>query len=56
MAMWLYNLGKQTNSPLDINVKNDYIFAQICYGGDIEMATWLFDLGLKNRNTNKYTK
>jgi len=45
IAKWLYDLGKNISSLIDIHANNEDAFISACDGNHLEVAKWLYDLG-----------
>ena len=45
-AKWLYQLGVETNSPINIHAHNEYAFRNSCSNGYLDVAKWLYQLGM----------
>lgn len=50
LAMWLHNVGMQTNSPIDFHINNEIAFINSCGIGNIEITKWLYRLGIQSGN------
>jgi ankyrin repeat protein len=45
-AKWLFQLGIDISSPINIHIDNEKIFKKTCSEGQIEVAKWLYQLGI----------
>lgn len=46
-AKWLYSLGIETNTPININYKQDKAFRWACRHCHLELIEWLYNLSLE---------
>ena len=50
VAKWLYQIGIDTNSPININVNYEAAFRVSCLNGHLEVAKWLYQIGIDANN------
>ena len=50
IAQWLIELGKQSNSLINIHMDNELAFRKSCANGHLNIAQWLIELGKKSNS------